>query len=242
MIANYYHADSKNLWAAVMRSLVSGIVGIIVGSLVSIGFIVRGGPQGSGPQLVGEYCALIMGILFLGCGVAYLILGINETVKSKKRAKKKRSVKRTKATEEYLTFTCSSCQSLFRTRSTHTGRRVKCPTCKASIKVPGEKVPLVQEDDDEIEFHRSKGENVPVWFIVAGGIVVLVVTAGFVTWMVFGEPEKKSSKDIMRLPQNHPFNNPNFKMPPGPEDFRQPPFGQTPGGPTGPGGMPRFPR
>jgi hypothetical protein len=59
-----------------MRNLISGIVGLTLGSLCLLSNLIKGGPQGEGAYFAGQVCGLIMGILFFLGGIVYLVLGV----------------------------------------------------------------------------------------------------------------------------------------------------------------------
>jgi hypothetical protein len=61
-----------------MRSLISGIIGVLLGSLCLLSSLVRGGPQGEGGYFVGQIMGLFMGVLFFFAGAYYAYAGLME--------------------------------------------------------------------------------------------------------------------------------------------------------------------
>ncbi len=59
-----------------MRNLISGIVGTLLGGLILLGFLLRGGVQGEGSYLAGQVGGLACGAVFLLAGLFYLYLGV----------------------------------------------------------------------------------------------------------------------------------------------------------------------
>lgn len=54
-----------------------------------------------------------------------------------------------------IRFTCSGCEHVIRVPTSHTGRRGKCPRCKALIRVPGERPRKPECDETETLDMRS---------------------------------------------------------------------------------------
>ena len=74
-----------------MRNLISGIVGVILGSLCLLSSLLQGGPHGEGGYFAGQVCALVLGGLFFFGGIVYLVLGImNVQADSKKQKRRAR--------------------------------------------------------------------------------------------------------------------------------------------------------
>jgi len=68
-----------------MRNLLSGIVGIVFGTFMLLGSLLRGGLQGGGAYLAGQVMGLVFGIVFLVAGVFYLVKGIKEVKRPPER-------------------------------------------------------------------------------------------------------------------------------------------------------------
>jgi amino acid transporter len=77
-----------------MRNLIFGVVGVIWGGFMLIGFARKGGPEGHGAYFAGQVFALLLGVLLLGAGLYYLFAGIrsirNGSWKAKKRKRRPR--------------------------------------------------------------------------------------------------------------------------------------------------------
>lgn len=58
-----------------MRSLISGIIGLLLGSMFLLSSLLRGGPRGQGAFFVGQMIGMLMGVLFLVGGVYYAFKG-----------------------------------------------------------------------------------------------------------------------------------------------------------------------
>ena len=63
-----------------MRNLVSGIVGVVFGSLWTVNALLSnpGARAGSSPYAAGQFGAAIFGVVFLAAGVYYLRKGLRE--------------------------------------------------------------------------------------------------------------------------------------------------------------------
>jgi len=61
-----------------MRNLISGIIGLTLGSLCLLSNLIKGGPQGEGAYFAGQVCGLITGILFFLGGIVYFVFGVRE--------------------------------------------------------------------------------------------------------------------------------------------------------------------
>ena len=61
-----------------MRYLIFGSIGVLWGGFILLGYILKGGPEGDGAFLAGQFIGLLWGALLFGAGLYYAIRGMRK--------------------------------------------------------------------------------------------------------------------------------------------------------------------
>ena len=77
-----------------MRNIIMGSVGVLLGSGMIVGTLIRGLPKADSAYGAGAICASIFGVLMFGAGVYALIQGIREQGEDDEARPKRRRRKR----------------------------------------------------------------------------------------------------------------------------------------------------
>jgi hypothetical protein len=73
-----------------MRNFIFGIIGILWGGLILVGYLVRGAPSGDGAYKAGTMVALVFGALLFLAGIYYTVDGVRSLQGGPKKKKKKK--------------------------------------------------------------------------------------------------------------------------------------------------------